>query len=127
MTQLTNVIELSHSFEAADLTAENKPSLIARINSRPALAVFAGIIISLVTFAVMFSAGIFCQKIIYASFPMNFMPVEPIAALVTAFSSLVMVLTMKAGLNDDVLQALAWGAVGAFVLGGLAALIGFQI
>ena len=120
MTNATTFEQLNETLQAEPLC---NASMIERIDSSKPLAVVTGIAASSLAFTSAFGLGIFTEKMLLSQV-MSAAPIQPVAIACTAVSAVFMVLTMKAGLQNNVTRALAYGSAGAYVLGVLGAAVG---
>lgn len=124
----TNTIELHNSLQqAAELVLNSKPSLIEKIDSSVPLAVIVGVSVSAAAFVLMFALGMYCERTLFEAMQLETCPVELLAASVTAVNTVIMILTLKAGLGGDLVKALSYGSMGALILGFLGAAAGISI
>lgn len=112
--------EISDVIPSAEVCSQ---SMIERIDSSKPTAVVVGLAVSSLSFASAFSVGICAQKLLLSQV-LSQLPIETLAASGTAGAAIFMVLTMKAGLQNRVFGALAYGSLGAFVLGILGGAVG---
>lgn len=123
MSDTAAIMEMSGSFvpvvqEITESQAER--SMLETIEASLPLTIVAGVSASLLSFVVMFALGMFFESTAFQHALLRMYPAQNVAIVDLGFVILAVAATLRAGLSNNIPQALMAGSLGALVLGVLA-------